>query len=365
MAEAHAAMGMVSDRYYDDLDAATEHYETALRLNPNLSWAYDIYGDTVRDLGDIPRMVELRRKAVEIDPLSVFRRARLVGSLTLSGQFEEGREILDQMLAENPDDDYAREELGNWFMIQGYFADAVQQFKLVHLARPGDPFSAAWISRLYGIMGAEDMADRWIAEARARGADNRWEIFARSMLLERRADYSALEKLGLILSGSDGATIRGWAFYNQGKDAEARQSFINALQLSGYRVGDRIIADIIDPLLGRAAAEQALGLESEPGLAERLRDFLDAESSAQMTAVVQTNSHFRRAMLETLKGERSAALTSLQAAVDSGFAEHWFLDNFALFKKYRNDADFRRIVEGIRSHAADELARLAEMEARP
>ena len=358
MAEAHAAMALLSDRYYDDLITARQYFERAIELNPNLAVAYDLYGDTLDSLGERELLLEMRRYAVELDPLSPFRRARLSGTLTSTGHLDEGKAVIDSILADDPDDAYGHEELGNYYLLKGQLANAVREYYFVHKARPGDAFSASWLAQIGLVMEDSGMAQAWIAEARARGADNRWELGARSELYVAQSDWKALQDAAALWGGSDGATVRGWALINQDKTAEARQSFLNALQIFGYEPGGRIINDYVYTLIGLLWTEQQLGLDDvAPRIAE-VEAFVAKLSEVKNLNSGNGNFQFRLALLSAIRGDREQLLGHLNKAVASAYVRFWSLQREKIFAPWRDDPEFIAIVEQLRAHGARERDKL-------
>jgi len=359
-AEANAAMAFVQDRYYNDHAQAQVLFERTLAINPNYVTAYNLYADTLRDMGQPRRMVEMQRRSVELDPLSVFFRARLAQGLMSTSHEDEASALIDAILAEAPDNDYGLEEQANLRRQQGRLAEAAALYRRVHLARPGDPFSAAHIA----IFGAElddaAMADAWIAAARARGADNRWELFGRQALALWRGDWTALDDVGSRRGGDFGAYLRGYAAAGEARWADARQALNESLRLGGYREGASPSQQNIAALLLLAWLEKRDG---EPGWQARAREadaYLQRVTSEGGALIGTTSSvAFESARSAALAGEREQSLELLRGSVaDSGFRHHWFLQRDPLFAQWRDDPEFRALVEQMRSLAAAERERV-------
>lgn len=366
-AEAHAAMAFVRARYYNDGYGAQEYFERTLKINPNYVTAYNLYGDVLRDLGELERMIEVHRAAVELDPLSVFMKTRLASKLMILRRYDEVDSILGAVLAESSDNDYAREELGNLARDQGRLADAVREYRFVHASRPGDPYSAAMIARIGAELDDRDLADAWIAAARSRGEDNRWELFARAVLAEWSGDWSALEDVGRLWGGSAGAFVRGLAASHTEAWPEARRQLLESLQLDRFDAVRGARLRHVGALLELAWVEQRLEIPDWPDRLASARPVLEQlyRQGAGGGSMEIIFPPYQMARMAALQDDRDAALRYLNELLDQGFVQHWFLDRDPVFARWRNDAEFRVIVNDILEHAAGERNKLAGMEALP
>ena len=366
-AEALAAMAFLRDRYYSDSYGAQELFERTLSINPNYVTAYNLYGDVLRDIGDLGRMIEVQRAAVELDPLSVFMRTRLAGKLIDLREFDEARAIIDAVLAEFPGNDYAHEELGNLARAQGQFAEAVSAFRIVHFERPGDPYSAAQIASIGAFLDDRALAEAWIAAARGRGQDNRWELFARHLLAEWHGDWPALDEVGRLRGGHWGALLRGLAASRLAAYPEARRYLLESLQLGGYDATRGARVNHVDALVELAWVERQLefadwadrGAAARPMLASLLSQGAGGNHAGH------DPPGYGLARLAALSGDRATTLAHLRRVAEQSFPRHWFLERDPVFAAWRDDPEFQAIVQGIREHAAGERARLAGMEIFP
>lgn len=317
-AEAHAAMAFVLDRYYDDKQGASEYFERTLELNPNYVPAYNLYGDVLRDMGRLDRMIEVHRRAVELDPLSPFMRMRLASKLQTAGRLEESRRMIEALLAEQPDNDYAFEELGNLRMGTGDFAGAIDAYRRVHVQRPGDPYSAAQIAEINILLGDEAAARAWIAEARARGEDNRWELDPREAMAKWQRDWATLDEVGDLKGGHIGARIRGQAAAGQGQWAEARRHFTEALRMSGYAPNEPVLLQHVHKLVGLAVAERELELTPDMQRLARAREPLELLVERGSIAINDVNYHLVLAQIAALQDRADEALTLIERGFENG-----------------------------------------------
>jgi TolB-like protein len=365
-AEAHAAMAFVVDRYHRDKPGAGEYFERTLHLNPNYVNAYNLYGDTLRDLGDYPRMIEVHRKAVELDPLSYFMKTRLSSKLMAMGEFEEAESILAGVFAEFPGNDFAHEEMGNLERNRGRLAEAVRHFRIVHFARPGDPYAAAQIAQIGVTIDDPVMVEEWIAAAREWGADNRWELSARTRAALRRQDWEELGRIANLVGGDNGAVLRGLAAAGQGSWPEARQHLLDSLRARPRPEGGGAALSQAQALVELAWVEQQLGLSDWRRPLEDARTPLE-QLLATGGGNVQGdfNQLYFLVALNLLNGDEAAALDVLRGMVDKGFLEYWLIEQEAVFAAWRETDAVQTLVRRMRDTVAAERVKLAAMEILP
>ncbi len=357
-AEANAAMAFVLDRYHDDAAGARKAFERTLQLNPNYVTAYNLYADTLYDLGEFELALENRRRAVERDPLSVFFRARLANTLGNLGRDDEARSILDQLFEEFPDNDFAHEEMGNLEQKRGHFAAAFRHYRSLHDARPGDPFAAAQLSRLALLFEDRALERAWVDASRARGEDNRWELLASTWLGFAHGDWEALDAVAALHAGYRAAQLRGAVAARRGQWPEARRHLLEAVDLAKAKSGDLELRLATVPLIDLAWVERELDID---GWQERLAPVRATLEKYQAFGINDLNhfdaAYYHRARLEALMGRREAALAALRDGSPIRVPPE-FLQHDPVFAAWRDDPDFLALVADKRAHAAAERVKL-------
>jgi TolB-like protein/predicted Zn-dependent protease len=365
-AEAHAAMAFVLHRYHRDTTASRDYFERTLQLNPNHVNAYNLYGDTLRDLGDYPRMIEVHRKAVELDPLSYFMKTRLGSKLMSVGQLEEAETIITGVFEEFPDNDFAHEEMGNLERNRGRLAEAVRHFRIVYLARPGDPYPAAQIAHIGVTIDDPAMVEQWIAAARQSGADNRWELAARTRAAIRRQDWEDLGRVANLIGGDEGAMLRGVAAARHGGWPEARQHLLDSVRKPGRLEDGGIALSHAQALVELGWVEQQLGLS---GWRQPLIDAREPLERLLLTGGGNVQGDFNQlyflVVLNLVSGDEPAALQVLRGMVEKGFLEYWLIEQEPMFATWRDTATVQDLVQRMRDAVAVERARLGGMEILP
>ncbi len=358
-ADALTAMGFLEDRKYQNSAAARDYFERALKANPTFIEAYTLYADTLADLGEMNESLQVRRTSVERDPLSSFLKSRLASSLSSRGRLQEAEDLIQQILAENPEDTYGYEELANLRFIQGRLADSIKAYRFVHEHRPGDPYSAANIAAVYALMEDYEEAERWVDAARARGTNNRWELEARKSLAEWRGDWDAMFRAGQLNMSKDGASWQGQASLGQGDWEAARASFQRTLSNLDYRPGDELTGSVVMPLTGLALAENRLGLESWAAHADAVRAFIEGrlEKTMLLGSWPNINIEFMLARLDALAGNAPGAVQRVRNAYEQNFLQHSFIEFDPFFERLRDNKELKAIAGQMRERA------LAEREA--
>jgi TolB-like protein/preprotein translocase subunit Sec61beta len=365
-AEAHAAMAFVLDRYHRDKPAARDYFERTLQLNPNYVNAYNLYGDTLRDLGDYPRMIEVHRKAVELDPLSYFMKTRLASKLLAVGKIKESESIIAGVFEEFPGNDFAHEEMGNLERNRGRLAEAVRHFRILHFARPGDPYAAAQIAMIGVTLNDPVMVEQWIAAARDSGADNRWELSARTRAAVWRQDWEELDRVANLVGGDNGAMLRGMAAARQGSWPEARQHLLDSLRNRARLEDGGVALSQAQELVELGWVEQQLGLS---GWQQALADAREPLERLRVTGGGNIQGDFNQlyflVMLNQVSGDEPAALEVLRGMVEKGFLEHWLIEQEPVFAAWRDTEAVQGLVQQMRDTVAAERAKLAGMEILP
>lgn len=359
-ADALTAMGFVEDRQYSNPAAAKEYFERALAANPAHTEAATLYADALVDLGEVERALEIRREAVERDPLSGFLKSRLASLLANMGRLDESEQILDEIFATNPEDTYGYEELANHRYNRGRLAEAVKAYEFLHENRPGDPYAAANLAACFALMRDFDKSQYWIDAARARGPSNRWELEARHLVAAWQGDWDTVFRVGQLHLAKDGATWQGEASLGQSDWEAARASFRRMLSRLDYRQGDEADGSVLVALLGLALAEKKLGMDTWAGHAAAVRRFAEERRahSATLGGWPNTNTNYVLAKVAALEEDVERAVRYFEAARESNDLQHQFFANDPFFAEMREEPRLVEIANRTRDHALAERRKL-------
>lgn len=359
-ADALSAMGFVEDRQYSNAVAAKDYFERALAANPAHTEAATLYADALVDLGEIEHALEIRRQAVERDPLSGFLKSRLASLLTRIGETEEAQRLLDEILSANPEDTYGREELANLRYGQGRLAEAVRGYEVLHASRPGDPYAAANIAASYALMHDFDKALTWIEKARAQGPGNRWELEARYSVAFWQGDWDSALRAGQLHLAPDGGTWQGEASLAKGDWEAARASFRRTLSRLDHRQGDAANGATLESILGIALAEKRLGLDTWREYAEEARRYT-AESlkrSVSLGSWPSISAHYMLARIAAVEENVDEVVRRFEAARDQNDLIHQFFANDPYFADLRNEPRLVAIATSSRERSLAERRKL-------
>lgn len=357
-AEALTAMATVRYRLHNDVAAASAGFEAAIRANPSYVPAYNLYADLLRDKGESRRMLDIQQRAAELDPLSVYMKARVANKLLHLGRLDEAGRAIDAILATAPNNDFALEEAANLATYQGHFALAVETYQRVHAARPGDAFSASRIATLATWMQDRPLAERALLAARARGAGNSWELRALAEMADWQRDPAQIEVL-TRQDGPNGAWWRARRAEMQADLPQARFHLLEALRLRGYIASRAPFATQIQTLIELARVERELGLATGKATLQVAQAGLASVAAQHAVRLsVFEFAAYEQARVHALRGEREQALAQLRRAIAQGYARHWFLANDPVFAKWRADPEFTALVAGLNARAAAEKAKL-------
>jgi len=157
LAEAHAGLGDLKRNYFWDWAAAEREYELAIELDPSSSRAYRGYGFLMTALGRHEESVALRRRAVQLDPLSLDSRTGLAENLYNARRYDEALEELQIVLDMNPNFERAYNVISWVYETQERYEEAAK-------ARQKE-----WI-----LGGASEERVAGISEAAVLGAEAYW-----------------------------------------------------------------------------------------------------------------------------------------------------------------------------------------------
>lgn len=359
-ADALTAMGFIEDRQYDNPITAGEYFERALAANPAHTEAANLYADTLVDMGDYLHALQVRRDAVDRDPLSGFLKSRLASQLGTMGKFDEAEQLIDEIFASDAGDTYAYEELGNLRYGQGRLADAVKAYEFLHNNRPGDPYAAANLAACYAAMRDFDTAQKWIDEARARGANNRWELEARRSVTGWQGDWDAVFRAGQLHLAKDGAEWQGYASLGKADWEAARASFKRNMSRLKYRLGDAPHGNVLESLVGLALAEKQLGLDSWMEHVEAARSYAVERLTVSVTfgSWPAVNANYVLARLAALEGDVEQVVESMRAAAGQAEAEIQFFAIDPFFAEFKDEPRLLEIAAQARERALAERRKL-------
>lgn len=169
LAEAHAALAY-SNLYDWNWDAARLGLETAIRLNPNYAPAHLWIAHYYAARGQFDRALEQVRLAADLDPLSPIIQTQVAWILKFARRYPEAIRQFRNVLADNPDYQWALWQLGGALAGVREYASAIELLRKLTELSNRSASSLEALAQAYALSGrrAEALALVDELEARAR-----------------------------------------------------------------------------------------------------------------------------------------------------------------------------------------------------
>jgi len=168
LAEAHSSLGFI--RLFYDWDAASSEIEfkRALELGPGYAPARYWYASWLSAVGREEEAVAEDRRAIEVDPLSIFPNMHLGWMLYFGGRNDEAVEQLRRSLELNPSLMIAHWLLGQAYAAQGRHDDSIGELTKAVEISENNPWMKGTLGYAYGLAGRRDDARVVLAELKER-----------------------------------------------------------------------------------------------------------------------------------------------------------------------------------------------------
>jgi len=128
LAEAHATLGVVKQRFDWDLKGAAEEFRRAIELNPSYATAHQWYSINFEIMGQPDAALVEAQRAYELDPLSIIINARVGHTYYFGRRYDQAIEQYKKTLELDPNFAIAHSRLGWAYLQKGLQRDAVEQF---------------------------------------------------------------------------------------------------------------------------------------------------------------------------------------------------------------------------------------------
>ncbi|HEU4510370.1 MAG TPA: winged helix-turn-helix domain-containing protein [Pyrinomonadaceae bacterium] len=132
LAEAHSSLGLLRVYYDHDWTAAEREFTRALELNPDLTLAHQRYGTYLKLMGRFDESFAHYKQALELDPFSLQININLATIHYLKGDTDVAITHLKKTLELEPNYMPTHFVLGNAYIQQGNWADAIAEFELIY-----------------------------------------------------------------------------------------------------------------------------------------------------------------------------------------------------------------------------------------
>jgi tetratricopeptide (TPR) repeat protein len=125
-----------------DVEKAAEHFEIAVRIQPELTDIWNQFGEAVMKTGRTKNAVQAFWIAVRQEPRNLEYRVALARSLIAMGELDGALEQYTELVRQQPDSAEFHNELGKLFVEIGRDADALEHFERAARIQPGE--TSAW-----------------------------------------------------------------------------------------------------------------------------------------------------------------------------------------------------------------------------
>ncbi len=171
LAEAHAALATVLDRYYWDTEAAGVHFRRALELDPSSARARRFHAAYLRNLGRFEEALAEVRTAQTLDPLFAFSRLEEGQILYMARRYDEAIATYEELLRIVPGTERAYVFIGLARAQQERFEEALDALQRMD-PELQHPDALAIRGYVYGKMGRPEDALRMLTRLEGLAAEH-------------------------------------------------------------------------------------------------------------------------------------------------------------------------------------------------
>ncbi|MGH9936587.1 MAG: protein kinase domain-containing protein [Blastocatellia bacterium] len=198
LAEAHASLALVKERYEWDWDEAGKEYQRALELNPNHANAHLWYGYYLAEQGRLPEAIAEVNRARELDPLTPYINSTLAYFYYLSRQPDEAIARLQKMIQTDPNFPVAYYTLASAYVQKRMYEQAVAAIEKARSLDPEQPFAPQFLGHAYALSGKTNEARRIIRDLKEkenqRNVDPVFMAVIHAAMGEKDQAFELLEK---------------------------------------------------------------------------------------------------------------------------------------------------------------------------
>jgi TolB-like protein/tetratricopeptide (TPR) repeat protein/predicted Ser/Thr protein kinase len=188
-----------------DWEKASELFEQALKLNPNLTQIHATYSDVLILMGQKERGLRLLEQAIVLDPLSLFVRRDLAYAQFLNGRFEDAIVNERKVIADDPEFESDLMQARALTML-GRYEEAIRIFhSRPRNIAPDNRGWERWLARAYRMTGRTQELARLIARAPEERPYQQALVYA--ALEDKDRTFAALDKAVLEEPDKTGALL--------------------------------------------------------------------------------------------------------------------------------------------------------------
>ena len=169
LAEAHAAFGIIKMRCDWDWNGARKEFERAIEVNPDYPTAHHWYGNYLDSLGRFEDALREKRRALELDPLSLSINVSIATSYWFMGKVPEALRSIYDALEMDKNFPPALLLLGFVNELSGNLSQSIDNLEQA-LEIDDAPTIEASVGRAYALAGLTDKAEAIIESLKAQSA---------------------------------------------------------------------------------------------------------------------------------------------------------------------------------------------------
>lgn len=187
-AEAHSTLSY-TEIMDDNLEKAKSEALLAMRINPNLADAYSNLAGIEVALGNLPRGIELREKAYQLNPLEPWNATILGDYYFWADRVADMLEIWNTTMKIAPYHTY--DSLIAYYISKGDYGRVTEGIDMLQKLDPTNLENKFWIGYLAGLKGDLEMAKRMIGELEESSKKGMVTINAIAMIFNAMEDMDS------------------------------------------------------------------------------------------------------------------------------------------------------------------------------
>jgi len=357
LAEAHAVNGLLLDTGELNNDDAISALERALELNPNMSDAANWLSTAYDGIDQADESRAILEELVGRDPMYGPAFSNLTNDYARTGDFDLADALISRVERIVGENDEILQSRGMMSVMRGEPAGAVRDIKRALAENPRSTITQMWYGfALLGVADYETMAAAGIPEHQIEALwaiGNEEDAMAVLQDLNIRTAFPQ-RTLGTIgrMFNSAGASQEFIDYI--GEQFGSTESLLEEFP-ARYAWGTAYLGELA------YAYRQVGDEEMVERLLDEMRDTLDDQGKVGVNNWVR---HWGWAQLAALSGDVDGALTSMQAALDSGYSYQGGFDS-GVYESLRGEPGFEQIKQALAQHVDDERAKLDMPPYRP
>ncbi len=166
LAEAHASLAHVKQRYFWDYDGAEAEFKRAIELNPAYPPAHLYYAIFLNYTGRKDEAIEEAKLAQKLDPLSLTMNSGLGFNYYFARRYDEAITVYEKTFELDPNFVTAYGYIGMAYEAKGMHEQAIANLQKAFELQ-SRPEYLAWLGHVYATTGRRDKAEKMLEELKS------------------------------------------------------------------------------------------------------------------------------------------------------------------------------------------------------